>query len=313
MSLTKSRTASRPSRVSAARTIAKGLRERLTELRIEHDLTVDRFAERIAAKPTTVRDWLNARVLPRADALVGIARSFGVSIDWLLGIDGATKNPTQWRSESDFAADLSSAIVDGVRRRGGAAADLLEEFEVDGGAALESLATSAEDAILSRAEHRAKWVAQRDALVALNGEREDLAKLVAALATAELPTAAEPKAERALVHRRQSAQRTLEALPRKSSSILKAVTLAQAALQSVVSENGAPVGMEAQRTRDFVKIATSKALQRDVDRYRRDAESEGGRVELRDIDQQLIDADLAASRRIAVRYRSATRKASRNT
>ena len=48
--------------------------ERLAELRRAQNLTVEKFAELFSAKPNTVRDWLNARVLPRAEALLSIAR-----------------------------------------------------------------------------------------------------------------------------------------------------------------------------------------------------------------------------------------------
>jgi transcriptional regulator with XRE-family HTH domain len=73
--------------------------ERLSELRREKSLTVERFAETLSAKPNTVRDWLNAKVLPRSEALLAIAERFHVTTDWLLGVDGAPKDPAYWHCQ----------------------------------------------------------------------------------------------------------------------------------------------------------------------------------------------------------------------
>lgn len=291
MTTTKSRTSRIPQKDSPARVFGN----RLAELRQQGGLTVEKFAELFAAKPNTVRDWLNARVLPRAEALVGIARHFGVSIDWLLGMEGAPKHPTQWRKMEEFEHELAVAIVDRVGRRGGVAAALIEEFEVDGSAALESLADQVESDVVARAEQRAKWVAQRDAFVAVNGEFNDLVKMVTALRTAALPVSDDEKEEKRRNHKRQNAQRTIDAIPNHGSRIVDAVGLALVALQSALSEHKAPVRAESISGRAMVNIATSTALSAGIAR------------DQLNVDQRLIDQDLATSRRIAQKHQKAKR------
>lgn len=103
---TKSRT-SKPKPVAAI----KETSERLFDLKREKGYTVQGFADTFDAKLTTVCDWLNARVLPRAEALRKIAEHFGVTTDWLLGIEGAPKRRDQWRTDATLAHDLAAYVA----------------------------------------------------------------------------------------------------------------------------------------------------------------------------------------------------------
>jgi transcriptional regulator with XRE-family HTH domain len=94
-----------------SRTLKQAFADRLAELKREKGYTVASFAGAIGPKGlkiNTVRDWLNARVLPRAEPLHAIAKHFGVTTDWLLGIDGAPKYPTQWRADGALAHDVAA-------------------------------------------------------------------------------------------------------------------------------------------------------------------------------------------------------------
>ncbi len=103
---TKSRTSLKP-HVAAIRVTG----QRLFDLKREKGYTVQQFADAFGAKPNTVRDWLNGRVLPRAEALRGIALRFGVTTDWLLGINGAPKFRDQWRADAALADDLAAHVL----------------------------------------------------------------------------------------------------------------------------------------------------------------------------------------------------------
>jgi|GEM_PF-3393039 len=138
--------------------LEKAFAERLLELRLERGLTVAAFAEVTDTKIQTVRDWLNARVLPQVKALHRIASTFGVSTDWLLGLPGAPKLPTRWTRQEDFFADLAEAVTAQLRERGGAAAGLADEFHIDGEELLELATDRAEEALVQQANAMKSWL-----------------------------------------------------------------------------------------------------------------------------------------------------------
>lgn len=55
----------------------------------EKDATVYRVAKETGIPASTFTDWKNGRSVPKADKMIKIANFFGVSIDVLLGSDGA--------------------------------------------------------------------------------------------------------------------------------------------------------------------------------------------------------------------------------
>ena len=60
------------------------LKDRLKQLREKNGLSQAKFANIIEVSPGNVGDWERERAAPGAAALINIAKSFNVSIDWLL-------------------------------------------------------------------------------------------------------------------------------------------------------------------------------------------------------------------------------------
>jgi transcriptional regulator with XRE-family HTH domain len=269
----------------------------LSTLRKEREETVERFAEHLAVKPTTVRDWLNAKVLPRADALTELSRRLGVSIDWLLGVEGATRHPTQWRSMDRFEDDLALAIVETIRRRGGPAADLLGEFELDGRVALERAADDVEAAVLASAERLADWIAQRDAWASLEQQAGNVGRIAAALRSAFRLSSPDPREERVLAYKRQLALETLANVAEHAPSVLSAVSQARGVLAGVVTGNPSLRSLREGVHGPLVALTGARALAGAIDR------------ETMTVDSELLEQHLGTTRRLADRLRTAKRTA----
>lgn len=60
--------------------------ERLKELRLEKDLSQRGLAKLLNLSYSAVRQWENESRTPNAEAIVAIAKFFGVSADYLLGL-----------------------------------------------------------------------------------------------------------------------------------------------------------------------------------------------------------------------------------
>lgn len=60
--------------------------ERLRNLRLELNLTQDQVAEGVRYCRKTVIDWEMGKKLPAFDAIISLCKYFGVSADWLLGL-----------------------------------------------------------------------------------------------------------------------------------------------------------------------------------------------------------------------------------
>jgi transcriptional regulator with XRE-family HTH domain len=116
-------------------------------LKRERGYTVQQFADTFGAKLNTVRDWLNARVLPRIEALRNIALHFSVTTDWLLGIPGAPKFRTQSRTEEKLEHDVSERIRQAVIQDLAVTWPWIVEgkLEVDGRTALAAMIGLAKD------------------------------------------------------------------------------------------------------------------------------------------------------------------------
>lgn len=61
--------------------------EMLKELRNEEGLTQQQLAEALKYNRYNVSDWEQGRVEPGYDVLIKIAKYFGVSTDYLLGVE----------------------------------------------------------------------------------------------------------------------------------------------------------------------------------------------------------------------------------
>ncbi len=86
-------------RRATANPLAKVTAERLEELRRNHSLTVQQFADRCRREPgvgvghSMIVAWRNGRSVPGGAYLRHIAETFGVTTDWILGIQNAPKYP----------------------------------------------------------------------------------------------------------------------------------------------------------------------------------------------------------------------------
>jgi transcriptional regulator with XRE-family HTH domain len=85
------------------------LADRLAELKGK-DYTVERLAGELDAKVNTVRDWLKARVLPRAEALIVIAKRFDVTTDWLLGLSDERRRQPRGRPVAQLYKEIAFDI-----------------------------------------------------------------------------------------------------------------------------------------------------------------------------------------------------------
>lgn len=99
MSLSKNRQTARR-RASNARLAPKQLEEfqeavgeRIRDLRTRHaKMTLQQFATAIGTRAHgTVSQWEQGKNAPPGEALYAMHRAFGISVDWLLGVEGAPK------------------------------------------------------------------------------------------------------------------------------------------------------------------------------------------------------------------------------
>jgi transcriptional regulator with XRE-family HTH domain len=75
------------------------------------------FAKLIGVQTSHVSKWCNGDVLPGAEMLWRIAELTKVSVDWLLGVQGAPKHPRRLRSDTALAADFAEYLEDELTRR----------------------------------------------------------------------------------------------------------------------------------------------------------------------------------------------------
>ena len=60
--------------------------ERLKELRLEKGLTQDKLAEATGLSQAALANWENGKRSPSALAIITLAKFFGVTTDYLLGV-----------------------------------------------------------------------------------------------------------------------------------------------------------------------------------------------------------------------------------
>ncbi len=61
--------------------------ERLRELLVENSISMRTLAKKIGVSAMSISDWANGKVQPTAESIYLIAKYFGVSADYLLGLD----------------------------------------------------------------------------------------------------------------------------------------------------------------------------------------------------------------------------------
>jgi Predicted transcriptional regulators len=60
---------------------------RLIQLRQEHGLTQMEMAKRIGTNKSTISRYESGEIKPNLDAMLKIREAFGVSLDWIAGLD----------------------------------------------------------------------------------------------------------------------------------------------------------------------------------------------------------------------------------
>lgn len=60
--------------------------ERIREIRTENKLSQTEFGEKLSVSQDTVSLWEKGKSVPTAEYLVAIAKTFNVSIDYILGL-----------------------------------------------------------------------------------------------------------------------------------------------------------------------------------------------------------------------------------
>lgn len=103
--------------------LAKGVKERLEELRKpgggpddETTMTFSRFALEAGIPRSVYNAWRNSGRVPGGFYLRQVAKSFGVTVDWLLCVRGAPKYRDQWRDDATLEIDLSAAVERALSR-----------------------------------------------------------------------------------------------------------------------------------------------------------------------------------------------------
>ena len=61
--------------------------QRLKELRIELNLSQDALAREVGLTHTAIGLWEQGKRIPNLDAVISLAKYFGVSIDYLAGLE----------------------------------------------------------------------------------------------------------------------------------------------------------------------------------------------------------------------------------
>lgn len=61
--------------------------QRLKELRVEKELSQAALAQAVNLSQSAIKQWENQTRIPNAKAVVVLAKFFGVTTDYLLGVD----------------------------------------------------------------------------------------------------------------------------------------------------------------------------------------------------------------------------------
>lgn len=62
----------------------ESIAERIKQIRIESNLTQAQFGKRLSVSQDTVSLWEKGKSLPTAEYLIAIAKTFNVSVDYIL-------------------------------------------------------------------------------------------------------------------------------------------------------------------------------------------------------------------------------------
>lgn len=79
--------------------------QRLKTLRAEYDLTQAEVAKKLGISQQTYSKYENSSTLVDSDTLIALCKLYGVSADYLLGLDGKRDNPPVAASQCAFTAN----------------------------------------------------------------------------------------------------------------------------------------------------------------------------------------------------------------
>ena len=86
------------------------LRERISEVRNDHDDTQQSLADKLFVTIHTVRSWEQGKSSPSYEMLIKICNLYKVSADYLLGISDVRPNYSQNKSSEKFSLEELSEL-----------------------------------------------------------------------------------------------------------------------------------------------------------------------------------------------------------
>lgn len=88
---------------------------RIGKLREESGQTQQELADSIGVKRETVNQWENSTRKLKADAIISLAKHFGVSADYILGLSNVRSNDTDMQGACKYTG-LSEEAIDRLRK-----------------------------------------------------------------------------------------------------------------------------------------------------------------------------------------------------
>lgn len=114
---------------------------KLKELRISHDLSQQELVQKLNCHKNMISNYELGKRIPNGDALADIARVFGVSVDYLLGLEKPKMLPISGLNEKQqmilttLCVELSNRSSKKTKkltpRQMGIINDILEEFTTE--------------------------------------------------------------------------------------------------------------------------------------------------------------------------------------
>ena len=89
--------------------------ERIKELRDEQGLTQEEFAEKLHKSREAVKNWESGIRNIKADDIISISETFGVSADWLLGLSNSPTREGDQQKAEEYTG-LSSKSIDTIHK-----------------------------------------------------------------------------------------------------------------------------------------------------------------------------------------------------
>lgn len=93
------------------------LNERIRKLRLAGNLSQVDLAKKLNVTKQSVSNWENDNILPSIEMLVELARTFGVSTDYLLGLDDRRYIEVSGLSDEEIS-HIQQIITDITKKNG---------------------------------------------------------------------------------------------------------------------------------------------------------------------------------------------------